>query len=287
MKIASVLFQGEQRVAVERDREWWLFESRPAGVASGVSGLIQQIVVSSRSSPGDFLLSERRLESVAESDIRFLAPLTTPGKVICIGKNYEDHAREMGSESPDLPIVFSKFASAIIGPGDPIVLPAISQSVDFEAELVVVIGRPGRHIRREASFEHVFGYTVGNDISARDWQKDRPGGQWLLGKTFDTFAPLGPWIVTADEIGNPHDLDIRSELNGKMMQHARTNQLIFPIDQLISHLSNFFRLEPGDLIFTGTPAGVGAGRKPPVFLKSGDELKVHIEKIGTLHNRVV
>jgi len=133
----------------------------------------------------------------------------------------------------------------------------------------------------------VFGYTAGNDISARDWQKGRPGGQWLLGKTFDTFAPLGPWIVTPDEIGDPHSLEIRCELNGQTMQRARTDQLIFPIDFLISHLSSLFRLEPGDLILTGTPAGVGAGRKPPIFLKQGDELRVHIEKIGTLYNRVI
>ena len=165
-------------------------------------------------------------------------------------------------------------------------LPPISQKVDFEAELVVVIGKQGRNIERSQAMSHVFGYCCGNDISARDWQKEKPGGQWLLGKTFDGFAPLGPCIVTADEIPDPHRLEIMLRLNGETMQHSNTSHLIFPIDFLIEHLSKFVTLHPGDLIFTGTPEGVGAGRTPPVFLKSGDVLKVEIEGIGTLGNNI-
>ncbi|MCL4156298.1 UNVERIFIED_CONTAM: hypothetical protein GTU68_064063, partial [Idotea baltica] len=230
---------------------------------------------------------QERLQSLVDGDAKpaselplenvvFESPLSQPEKIICIGKNYADHAKEMGSEAPALPIIFSKFASSIIGPEEPIVLPEQSQQVDFEAELVVVIGRQGKSIEREKALEHVFGYCCGNDISARDWQKGKPGGQWLLGKTMDTFAPLGPVIVTADEIQDPQDLQIQLRLNGQTMQEASTADMIFPIDQLISHVSNFVTLAPGDLIFTGTPPGVGAARNPPVFLSDGDQLEVQI-----------
>ncbi len=224
---------------------------------------------------------------VSKDAVRFLAPIERPEKVICIGTNYAEHAREMGGEPPTIPVVFSKFPSTIIGPDDEVVHPAISDKLDFEAELVVVIGKAGRHIERTDAFEHVLGYCCGNDISARDWQKERPGGQWLLGKTFDTFAPLGPAIVTTDEILDPHRLAIRMRVNGQIMQDSNTNQLIFPVDFLVSHLSQFMTLKPGDLIFTGTPPGVGAGRKPPSFLKAGDETEVEIEGIGVLRNRIV
>ena len=232
-------------------------------------------------------LDEKSHDKTASGDLKVAPPVVEPEKLICIGKNYADHAREMGGEPPSLPVVFSKFASAIIGHEEDVVLPAISEKVDFEAELVAIIGKPGRHISRQDALSHVFGYCCGNDISARDWQKEKPGGQWLLGKTFETFAPLGPWIVTADEVGDPHNLDISLRLNGETMQSSNTKHFLFPIDELISHLSKFVELKIGDLIFTGTPSGVGAGRKPPVFLKPGDELEVEIEKLGVLKNHVV
>ncbi|MEL7498601.1 MAG: fumarylacetoacetate hydrolase family protein [Planctomycetota bacterium] len=219
-------------------------------------------------------------------DAELRAPIRNCEKLICVGKNYADHAREMGGEAPELPVIFNKFASAINDPGGDVIFPAISDQVDFEAELVVVIGKTGRFIPRDQAFEYVFGYCCGNDISARDWQKGRPGGQWLLGKTFDTFAPLGPMLVTRDEIPDPHNLSIELRLNGETMQSARTSDLIFPIDVLIEHVSRFFTLQPGDLIFTGTPAGVGAGRKPPLFLKPGDQLEVQIDGLGILANQV-
>ena len=217
---------------------------------------------------------------------RLDAPIRNCEKLICVGKNYADHAREMGGDVPELPVIFSKFSSAIHPPETDIVLPEISQQVDFEAELVVVIGKSGRNIPQQDAMEFVFGYCCGNDISARDWQKGRPGGQWLLGKTFDTFAPLGPFVLASDQVSDPHGLGIQCRLNGKTMQSSNTQELIFRIDYLIAHISKFVTLKPGDLIFTGTPAGVGAGRDPQVFLKPGDHLEVEIEGLGILANRV-
>lgn len=221
------------------------------------------------------------------ADVTLMPPAWGMEKVICVGTNYADHAQEMGSKVPELPIIFNKFPSCIVGPQAEIKLPKLSEKVDFEAELVVVIGVGGKHIAKENAMEHVLGYCCGNDVSARDWQRGKPGGQWLLGKAFDTFAPLGPMIVTKDEISDPHDLGIRLRLNGELMQDSNTSQLIFPIDFLISHLSQFVTLKPGDLIFTGTPPGVGAGRKPPLFLKPGDQLEVEIDGLGILRNSVV
>ncbi len=217
---------------------------------------------------------------------RWLPPVAEPGKIFCIGLNYRDHAIETGSPIPGEPIVFSKFTTAIIGPEQAVLLPQVAHEVDYEAELVVVIGRGGRNISAETAMQHVAGYTVGNDVSARDWQKGRPGGQWLLGKTPDTFAPIGPYLVTADEVGDPHDLQIQLRLNGETVQNSRTKELIFRVDQLIAHISKLITLSPGDLIFTGTPPGVGAARKPPLFLKPGDVMEVEIEHVGLLRNPV-
>jgi 2-keto-4-pentenoate hydratase/2-oxohepta-3-ene-1,7-dioic acid hydratase in catechol pathway len=217
---------------------------------------------------------------------RVLAPLLSPGKVICIGLNYRDHAIESGVEPPPEPVVFNKFPQSIAGPDDPVRLPAVCQQVDYEAELVVVIGKRGKRIPRAAAMQHVAGYTNGNDVSARDWQLQKPGKQWLLGKTPDTFAPIGPWLVTADEVPHPEDLSIQLRLNGQTMQNSSTRELIFKIDELIAYVSQITTLEPGDLIFTGTPPGVGMARKPPVFLKPGDVCEVEIAGLGVLRNSV-
>lgn len=216
---------------------------------------------------------------------RLLAPVPPPEKVICIGLNYRDHAIETGADIPTEPVVFSKFNTAIIGHGDAIRLPRIAHEVDYEAEFVVVIGKTARHIDKGAAPEHVFGYTCGHDVSARDWQKGRPGGQWLLGKSFDTFAPLGPCLVTTAELPDPDQLHVRMHLNDEVVQSSTTAQLIFDIPTLIAHLSTVMTLHPGDVIFTGTPPGVGAARRPPVFLKPGDVCRVEIEGVGTLTNR--
>lgn len=214
-----------------------------------------------------------------------LAPTPTPEKIICIGLNYRDHAIETGADIPTEPVVFSKFNTSIIGHGDAIELPSVSQQVDYEAELVVVLGKEAKRVSVDRAMDHVFGYTCGHDVSARDWQKGRPGGQWLLGKTFDTFAPLGPCVVLAREIMNPGDVRVQMLINGELVQDSTTAQLIFDIPTLISHLSQIMTLRPGDLIFTGTPPGVGAARKPPVFLSDGDICTVSIEGIGSLTNR--
>ena len=198
-----------------------------------------------------------------------MAPIPRPDKVICIGLNYADHAAETGAAIPTEPVVFNKFPEAIIGPASEIQLPTISQQVDFEAELVVVIGRSVKNISESEANSAVFGYSCGHDVSARDWQKGRPGGQWLLGKTFDTFGPLGPSIVTRDEIPDPHNLRIQFRLNGETLQDSSTSQLIFKIPQLIAHLSSFTTLRPGDVIFTGTPPGVGVARQPPEISAAG------------------
>jgi 2-keto-4-pentenoate hydratase/2-oxohepta-3-ene-1,7-dioic acid hydratase in catechol pathway len=287
MKLASITYQQQLSIGVIQgtDRCFVLDPER-----HGIPDNIEAFLAS-----GQAQVTLRELEGngfegavdVGLGDVHLNPPLKNINKVICIGKNYADHAREMGGEPPEIPVVFSMFPSAIIGPGDDVVLPRISNQVDYEAELVVVIGKPGRHIARERAMDHVFGYCCGNDISARDWQKGKPGGQWLLGKTFDTFAPLGPVLVTKDEIKNPHQLDVCCRLNGEVMQTSNTSSLIFQIDFLISHLSQFITLAPGDLIFTGTPPGVGAGRKPPLFLKPGDTVEVEIESVGVLTNPIV
>ena len=225
-------------------------------------------------------------EAIDAAAAKLLAPIPDPPKVVCLGLNYRDHAAESGMEPPPEPVLFSKYATAVIGPGATIELPACSDQVDFEAELVVVVGKPGRDIREANALSHVGGYMVGHDVSARDWQLQKPGKQWMAGKTFDTFAPTGPHLVTADEVPDPHALRIRLRLNGETMQDSNTDQLIFRVPFIISYLSQIFTLQPGDLIFTGTPPGVGMARTPPVWLKDGDSVEVEIDGLGTLHNPV-
>ena len=228
-----------------------------------------------------------RGEAFDAEGVRLLAPIPHPEKVICIGLNYVDHAKESGSPIPDEPVTFCKFPTAVRAHEDPIELPPASDQVDYEAELVAVIGLGGKNIPESSALEHVAGYTCGHDVSARDWQKGKPGGQWLLGKTFDSFAPMGPHLVTADEVGDAGALRIQFRLNGQTMQDSSTSQLIFPVAQLVAYLSRVVTLRPGDVIFTGTPPGVGAARTPPVFLQPGDVAEVQIEKLGVLRNPVV
>ena len=215
------------------------------------------------------------------------APILKPGGILGIGLNYRDHALESGMPIPSEPIVFVKCVSALAGPDEAIHLPSTSSEVDYEAELVVVIGRRARHVPMSEAMDYVAGYTIGNDVSARDWQLKKPGGQWTLGKSFETFAPIGPWLVTKDEIPNPQSLAISLRLNGETMQQSNTNQLIFSVESVVSYLSAIFPLNPGDLIFTGTPPGVGFARRPPVYLQDGDLCEVEIEGIGVLRNSCV
>jgi 2-keto-4-pentenoate hydratase/2-oxohepta-3-ene-1,7-dioic acid hydratase in catechol pathway len=219
------------------------------------------------------------------ASVRLKAPIPRPPKIICVGLNYRDHAIESGMDIPDVPTIFTKFPTAVIGSGDNIVLPRASTKPDYEAEFAFVIGKGGRHIPEDRWREHVFGYMNLNDVSARDFQLAT--SQWIMGKTFDTFAPMGPYLVTADEIADPHALDISLTINGETLQSSNTSHLIFKIPDLISHLSAVFTLEPGDVVSTGTTAGVGFARKPPRFLRPGDEVVVRVEGLGELRNSVI
>ncbi len=282
MRLVSYLRDGTPRSAGVRDGMYVDLHEADDALPTSMKMLLAQ------GSDGLARVAEAvaRGESFEPFSVQLTAPVPDPEKIICIGLNYADHAAESGIAIPSEPVVFNKFPSAVRGHGETILLPELSEQVDYEAELVVVIGRGGRHISREDAFAHVAGYACGHDVSARDWQLQKPGGQWLMGKTFDTFAPFGPELVMADEIDAPGSLDIRLRLNGQCMQDSNTRQLIFPIDHLISYLSGVCTLQPGDVIFTGTPPGVGMARKPPVFLKPGDMVEVEIEGIGTLRNPV-
>lgn len=222
----------------------------------------------------------------ALSNAVLLPPITNPDKVACVGLNYSGHCDEQNIPYPTEPMFFNKFPSVIVGPNDNVVLPSITNSVDWEVELAVVIGRTAKAIREDQAQDYIFGYTVAQDISARDWQKKRNHGQFLLGKTMDTFCPLGPAVVTKSKV-DPKNLTIKSWVNGVLKQNANTSELIFKIDFLVSYLSQIVTLYPGDIILTGTPSGVGMHRNPPEFLKSGDVLESEIEGIGKLRNEIV
>lgn len=228
-------------------------------------------------------LAGRRAE-IAVADVRLLPPVARPGKICGIGLNYADHVAESGMEQPTDQLWFSKPSTAIAGPADPIRLPRVSEQLDYEAELVIVIGQPCRYADAATARAAIFGYCVGNDVSIRDWQFRT--SQFMLGKSFDSHAPIGPWIVTADAI-TADNLDIRCRINGETRQASNTRHLIFDPVAQIEYLSQVMTLEPGDLIFTGTPGGVGAGFKPPVWLKAGDRVETEIEGIGALTNIVI
>jgi 2-keto-4-pentenoate hydratase/2-oxohepta-3-ene-1,7-dioic acid hydratase in catechol pathway len=216
------------------------------------------------------------------SAVRLEAPVPRPGKVLAIGMNYADHIRETGRAAPEHQVWFAKQATCIAGPHDPIEIPKASSQVDFEAELCVVIGRRCRHVPRDRAMEVIAGFMCGNDVSVRDWQARTP--TMMMGKGFDTHGPTGPWIVTPEEIADPQALGVRCLVNGQVMQDASTAEMIFGIAAQIEHLTTAFTLEPGDVIFTGTPAGVGNWRNPPVRLKAGDRVRVEIDGIGAIEN---
>jgi 2-keto-4-pentenoate hydratase/2-oxohepta-3-ene-1,7-dioic acid hydratase in catechol pathway len=226
-----------------------------------------------------------RASVLARADVTIGAPVPRPGKIICIGLNYRDHAAESNMPVPTSPVTFSKYVTSVAGPSKPIVLPDVSRQVDYEAEMAIVIGRRAKRVSVERAFDHVLGYMNFNDVSARDLQF--ADGQWQRGKACDTFAPMGPYIVTRDAAGDPHALRIQLRLNGQTMQDSSTAQLIFGVDKIVSFLSQTVTLEPGDVIATGTPPGVGFARKPPVFLKAGDVVEVEVEGLGVLSNPVV
>lgn len=233
-----------------------------------------------KSRVADLVATARETLPLAALSLR--QPILRPGKILALGKNYAAHARETGAEVPDRHIWFCKQPTAANGPYDPVDIPRVSDQVDYEAELVVVIGRRGRHIAPEAALGHVFGYCCGNDVSVRDWQKMTP--QWMLGKSFDTHAPFGPWITTADEVPDPQALAIACRVNGETRQSSTTSNMIFPVADQIALLSQAMTLEPGDIVFTGTPEGVAMGMTPPKWLKAGDRVEVEIAGLGALDN---
>lgn len=234
-------------------------------------------------SGGSFAGSAASVELPLDA-VCILAPLPTPGKIVCIGLNYRDHAAETGVAVPQEPVLFAKFANSVIGPGAPIMVPRAARRVDYEAELGVVIGRRARRVGPEEALAHVAGYICANDVSARDLQPK--SGQWTRGKAVDTFLPTGPWLVTADEIPDPQVLAIRCIVNGEVLQDSNTAEMVFGVADLVSFISQTMTLEPGDLVVTGTPAGVGFAREPKRWLEPGDTVTVEIEGVGRLTNRI-
>jgi len=245
--------------------------------SKGVEIVEQLISVSTR--------NEKRNATISLDDVTCLAPILTPPKIVCLGLNYRDHAEEQGTDTPDEPILFMKPRTAIIGPDQPIIRPSLVKQLDYEAELAIVIGEKGKNIPVSEANNHIFGYTAFNDVSARDIQfKDK---QWTRGKSFDTFAPMGPCITTANQIEDLNDLRVRTRVNGELRQDSSTKNMVFNVYEIVHHLSQVMTLEPGDIIATGTPAGVGVFMKPkPRFLSPGDLVEVEIEKIGILRNTV-
>jgi 2-keto-4-pentenoate hydratase/2-oxohepta-3-ene-1,7-dioic acid hydratase in catechol pathway len=285
MRLATIQTPSGPRAAVLRARAYVDLHATDSNLPTGVRQLLQAGPEALRAA--EQAARKPNAVTVDEAKVKLLPPIPDPPKIVCLGLNYRDHAAETNAPIPRDPVLFSKYATALVGHGDAIVLPPVSKEVDYEAELVIVVGKRGRNIPAGAALEYVAGYTIGHDVSARDWQLKKDGKQWMVGKTFDTFAPTGPVLVTADEVPDPHRLGIRLRLNGQTMQDSNTSQMIFPVGTVLAYLSQVFTLEPGDLIFTGTPSGVGLARKPPVWLKAGDVAEVEIDRLGVLRNPVV
>lgn len=276
MKLASFLADGKARIGAIVDGGLVDLSRAAPALPRDMIGLIEA-----------WTEAEPQLRAIAGerphwplSQVRLTAPVPRPGKILAIGLNYADHIAESGQTRPQRQIWFSKMASAVNGPFDPILIPRVSQEVDYEAELVAVIGRRCRHVGRTDAERAVFGYCAGNDISVRDWQFRT--SQWILGKSFDTHAPFGPWIATSQEVGDPHALGLRAFVNGEMRQNSNTRHMVFDVFDQIAYLSQAMTLEPGDVIFTGTPGGVGMAFKPPRWLRPGDTVRVEIDRIGAL-----
>jgi acylpyruvate hydrolase len=246
------------------------------GLLNGGEAMLAQVKQAIASARDSYLLPA--------TEVTLLAPIPRPGKIICLGHNYYDHMGQNRTAPAEYPTIFDKTANTVIGPRQPIVIPPVTEQVDYEAELAVVIGKPARHVAQERALDYVAGYTIFNDVSARDYQKRT--SQWMLGKSFDTFGPMGPALVTADEIPDPHALKLALTLNGLEMQRANTRNMIFSIPYLIAYLSEVITLEPGDLISTGTPGKTELAKSVPPFIKPGDEVRVAIEKLGELVNPV-
>src|ERR1700751_373914 len=250
---------------------------------AGYPGTLDSLVRQGCAALNDAAAALEKGEEIDSSNVAFLPPLSAPGKIICVGLNYVDHSIESGFTPPDYPTIFTRFTSSLVGAGAPIVRPKVSIQLDYEGEMVAVIGKGGRHISEDDALEHVMGYSIFNDASVRDYQKKAP--QWTMGKNFDGTGAFGPHLVTADELPRGgKGLRIQTRLNGKVVQDASTDDMVFSVAKLISILSEAITLSPGDILVSGTPAGVGMARTPPLFMKQGDVCEVEIEKIGLLRN---
>ena len=284
MRLISFNTGGNEAVGVLRDDQVFPLDAllgRTVGnmreVISAGPGLLEEIGAA---------LNGTDEKSLPLSSVTLLPVVTDPQKIICIGLNYADHAKEGGNPIPEYPALFMRAPNSLMASGDAMVRPACSDTLDYEAELLLIIGRQGKHVTEENALDYVFGYSIFNDGSVRAYQ--RKGAQWTPGKNFDRTGPAGPWIVTADELPpGAAGLDIQSRLNGQVMQSSNTDQFIFTVPRIIAVLSEFMTLEPGDMVAMGTPAGVGYPRNPPVFMRPGDVIEVEIEKIGVLSNPVI
>jgi 2-keto-4-pentenoate hydratase/2-oxohepta-3-ene-1,7-dioic acid hydratase in catechol pathway len=286
MRLATILTPHGPRVALATAERYVDLHATDPGLPTSMKHLLAASPAV-RKAAADAVASPHAVW-YATNAVKLLPPVPDPAKILCVGLNYADHAREGGKAIPTEPVLFAKYSNTLIGAGDPIKLPKVAQKVDYEAELVIVIGKRGRHIPNDKSaFDYVGGYTCGHDVSARDWQFRGEEKQWTVGKTFDTFAPTGPVLVTADELTDPHSLQVQLRLNGTTMQNSNTKEFIFQVPHVLWFISQVVTLEPGDLIFTGTPPGVGISRNPQVLLKPGDVVEVEVQGIGVLKNPVV
>lgn len=282
MKLATFTHAGETRIGVVRDDGVIDLAAAAPALPRDVIGLLEA---------GEPALEAARraarsaTQPIPLAALRLRAPILRPPKFLAIGLNYADHVAESKLETPKLPTVFNKQSTCVTGPRDPVWMPRISHVLDYEGELGFVIGQRCRHVPRDRAHEVIAGYLVVNDVSIRDWQLRVP--TWTMGKSFDTHGPIGPWITTPDEVGDPHGLRLRTWVNGELRQDSNTKNLIFDCFALVEHLSDGFTLEPGDVIATGTPGGVGIAMKPPKLLVAGDRMRVEIEGLGALENEVV
>ena len=285
MKLATVVIEGKDKAGVIEGELFYPLESvreKMEGIPTDLNTLIEH---SSEWLSDLAKLNLTGMEGLAVESLQYVSPIKPNKNIFCIGKNYAAHAREFDGTPPENMIVFTKAPTTVIGHGQPIPLhEGVTNELDYEGELAVVIGKKGKAISRDEAEDYIFGYTILNDITARDLQARHQ--QFFLGKSLDGTCPIGPWIVTKDEAGDARDLEIETKVNGEVRQHARTSLFLFPIDEIIATLSKGMTLEPGDIIATGTPAGVGKGFKPPRYLKDGDVIEICVESIGTLVNKV-
>ncbi|KQO01397.1 fumarylacetoacetate hydrolase family protein [Paenibacillus sp. Leaf72] len=298
MKLLTFSEQGAERLGVKTEQG--ILDVAAASVACKGSASVPQNIHQVIEGGAEAVEALYRLEGEAisraaelgpvfldEAELTFAPAVTSPGKILCIGLNYRKHAEESNAAIPEVPILFSKFNNTLAAHGEAVPLPIASEKVDYEAELAIVIGKEAKHVTEEEALSYVFGYCAANDLSARDLQMRT--GQWLLGKTCDKFAPLGPYLVTADEVGNPNELDMKCIVNGEVRQHSNTSDMIFSCKEIVSYVSRHMTLLPGDVILTGTPEGVMLGypEDKQSFLKAGDRVTIEIEKLGSLTNLMI